>query len=73
MRFALSALLKVTAIISLGFWWLWLVVGTGFYYLVKDDSLWNSVQSGAGITLVIFVVGMLCTHASEALVPMEDQ
>ncbi|MRI33276.1 hypothetical protein EOPP23_09805 [Endozoicomonas sp. OPT23] len=73
MRFALSALLKVTAIVSLGFWWLWLFVGTGYYYLGLKASLWTAVQSGAGFALVIFVIGMLSSHVSEILVPAEDQ
>ena len=72
MRFALSALLKVTAIVSLGFWWLWLLVGTGFHYLALENTLWASIQSGVGFALAIFVTGMFCSHASELLVPVED-
>lgn len=72
MRTALSALLKLAAIASLGYWWLWLFLGTSYHYLVQHDSLWSSVQSGAGMTLVVFVIGMMSVQLSEVLVPLEE-
>ena len=72
MRMLLSALLKVAAIASLGYWWLWLFAGTSYFYLLLEDSLWQSVQSGAGVALVVFVVGMISCHVSEVLVPVEE-
>ena len=72
MKMLISAGLKLAAIASLGFWWLWLFAGTGYYYLYAHHSLWPSIQSGAGITLVIFVIGMASTHLSEVLVPLEE-
>ena len=72
MRTALSALLKLAAIASLGYWWLWLFLGTAYHYLIRHDSLWPSVQSGAGMTLVIFVIGMMSLQVSEVLVPLEE-
>ena len=72
MRTALSALLKLAAIASLSYWWLWLFLGTGYHYLIKHDSLWSSVQSGAGMTLVVFVIGMMSVQLSEVLVPLEE-
>ena len=72
MRIVLSALLKLAAIASLGFWWMWLFLGTAYYYLIQHDSLWSSMQSGAGMTLVVFVLGMLSVQISEVLTPMEE-
>lgn len=72
MKILLSALLKVMAIASLKFWWAWLFSGTAYYYLVLNDSLWQSAQSGAGIALVSFIIGMLSCHISEVLVPLEE-
>ncbi|WP_062270239.1 hypothetical protein [Endozoicomonas arenosclerae] len=72
MRIALSALLKIAAIASLGFWWLWLFIGTAYYYVLQGDTLWASAQSGAGMALTIFVVGMVSCHLSEVLVPVEE-
>jgi hypothetical protein len=72
MRVVISAFLKITAIASLGFWWLWLFMGTAYYYLVLQDSLWASMQSGAGIALSIFVAGMMSCHLSEVLVPAKE-
>ncbi|UYM18284.1 hypothetical protein [Endozoicomonas euniceicola] len=72
MRIVLSALLKLAAIASLGFWWMWLFLGTAYYYLIQHDSLWSSMQSGAGMTLVVFVLGMLSVQISEVLAPMEE-
>ncbi|WP_257287694.1 MULTISPECIES: hypothetical protein [unclassified Endozoicomonas] len=71
MRIALSALLKVAAIASLGFWWLWLFIGTAYYYVLQENSLWASAQSGAGVALTVFVAGMLSCHLSEILVPVK--
>ncbi|MCW7555276.1 hypothetical protein NX722_22135 [Endozoicomonas gorgoniicola] len=68
----LSAFLKLAAIASLGYWWMWLFLGTAYYYLIQHDSLWSSVQSGAGMMLVVFVIGMLSVQLSEMLVPMEE-
>ena len=72
MRIVLSALLKLAAIASLGFWWMWLFLGTAYYYLIQHDSLWSSMQSGAGMTLVVFVLGMLSVQISEVLAPVEE-
>lgn len=72
MRMVLSALLKLAAIASLGYWWMWLFLGTAYHYLIQHDSLWSSVQSGAGITLVVFVIGMMSMQISEVLVPLEE-
>lgn len=72
MRMVLSACLKLAAIASLGFWWLWLFVGTAYHYLYQHDSLWSSVQSGGGMTLVVFVIGMVSVQLSEVLVPVEE-
>ncbi|WP_354007441.1 hypothetical protein [Endozoicomonas lisbonensis] len=68
----LSAFLKLAAIASLGYWWMWLFLGTAYHYLIRHDSLWSSVQSGAGMMLVVFVIGMLSVQLSEVLVPMEE-
>ena len=73
MRMVLSACFKLAAIASLGYWWLWLFLGTGYHYLIRHDSLWSSVQSGAGMTLVIFVIGMVSVQLSEMLFPLEEQ
>ncbi|WOG27966.1 hypothetical protein [Endozoicomonas sp. 8E] len=72
MRIALSVLLKVAAIASLGFWWLWLFIGTAYYYVLQEDSLWASAQSGAGIALAVFVAGMLSSHLSELLITAKE-
>ncbi len=72
MRIALSALLKVAAIASLSFWWLWLFIGTAYYYVLQGDSLWASAQSGAGIALTVFIAGMASCHLSEVLVPAKE-
>ena len=72
MRMVLSAFLKLAAIASLGYWWMWLFLGTAYHYLIRHDSLWSSVQSGAGMTLVVFVIGMLSVQLSEVLVPKEE-
>ena len=72
MRIILSAFLKLAAIASLGYWWMWLFLGTAYHYLIQHDSLWSSVQSGAGLTLVVFVIGMMSMQISEVLVPLEE-
>ncbi|MGI9277407.1 MAG: hypothetical protein ACR2PT_21490 [Endozoicomonas sp.] len=68
----LSVGLKIAAIASLGYWWLWLFAGTAYFYLYAHHSLWPSILSGAGITLVVFVLGMASVHLSEVLVPLEE-
>ena len=66
MRTMLSTGLRLTAIASLGFWWIWLIGGAAFYYAIEGASLWSSLTSGAGISLVMSVAGLFCALFSEA-------
>ena len=65
MKTMLSTGFRLTALASLGFWWFWLLGGAAFYYTVEGAPLWASFTSGAGISLVVCVVGAFSSMMSE--------
>ena len=73
MKTMLSTGFRLTAIASLGFWWVWFIGGAAFYYTVKEVSLWASFTSGAGISLVMSVIGLFCAMFSEMFEPEENE
>ncbi|MFK0571914.1 hypothetical protein [Endozoicomonas sp.] len=65
MRTKISTGFRLTAIASLGFWWLWLMTGVAWYYTIEQTSLWASFTSGAGLSLVILVGGVFSLLISD--------
>lgn len=72
MKTMLSTGFRLTAIASLGLWWVWLIGGTYFYYTVEGASLWNALTSGAGLSLVMSVLGLFCALFSEIFSQEEE-
>ena len=66
MKTVLSTSFRLTAFLSLGFWWFWMLGGAAYYYAVEHASIWSSVTSGGGIALAICVAGVFCAVVSEA-------
>ncbi|WP_257286335.1 hypothetical protein [Endozoicomonas sp. SESOKO1] len=67
MRTMISTGFRLTAIASLGFWWVWLMAGAAWYYTIEQVSLWSSFTSGAGIALVVMVYGVFSAMISDSL------
>lgn len=67
MKMILSAALRLTAIAALNFWRAWFIAGVAYYYTVEQASLWESLTSGAGITLMVIVCGMFSFLISDSL------
>ncbi len=67
MKMLLSVGLRLTAIAALNFWRAWLVVGVAYYYTLEQASLWESLTSGIGITLVAVVCGVFSSLISDSL------
>ena len=67
MKTMISTGFRLTAVASLGFWWAWLMAGTAYYFTVAQTSLWESLTSGAGISLVTIVFGVFSVVISDSL------
>ena len=67
MKTALSTGFRLTALASLGFWWFWFMAGSVYYYTVEGASVWPSLTSGAGMALVICVLGAFSALLSDAI------
>lgn len=69
MKTMISTGFHLTALFSLGIWWLWFLGGATYYYMVEGASVWASMTSGAGIALAISVAGAFSSFASELFEP----
>ncbi len=67
MKTMISTGFRLTAIASLGFWWAWLMSGSVYYFTVEQASLWESLTSGGGISLVAMVLGVFSAAVSDSL------
>ena len=67
MKQLLSATLRLTAIAALNYWRVWLMSGVAYYYTVERASLWESLTSSVGITLMAVVCGFFSSLISDSL------
>ena len=67
MKNVLSMGFRLTALASFGFWWAWLLGGASYYYIIEHSSLWSSLSSGVGLSLVASVSGIFSAVFSDLM------